>query len=86
MSDFIEIGNDRAIKLEEYKGTFSITQHRKYNEKWYWVSVRTIKGKDEVSDKNTPAKVQLGDKAAAIKALNAFLAELEDATEDGAPF
>lgn len=77
MTDFIEIGKDRAIKLEEYQGAYSITQHRKYNEKWYWQAVRTIKGKSDVSEKDSPAKVQLGDRETAMRALNAMLDSLE---------
>lgn len=78
MGEYIEIGNDKALKLEEWHGMYSVSQHRKYNEKWYWDAVRTVKGKDDVADKSTPAKIQLGDRATARKALEALLKELED--------
>ena len=77
MGDYIDIGNEKALKLDEWKGFYSISQHRKYNDKWYWDSVRIVKGKDEVAEKNTPAKIQIGDKKTAIKTLRLFLEELD---------
>lgn len=77
MGYYIDIGNDKALKLEEWKETFSISQHRRFNDRWFWESVRTVKGKDIVSEKNSPAKIQLGDRATAIAALKTILQELE---------
>lgn len=79
MGEFIEVGNDKAVKLEEYQGTFSVSLHRKYNDKFYWVGVRTVKGgkgKEEVSEKTSPMKVTLGDRYVAIATLQMLLKEL----------
>ena len=74
--EYISIGNDKAVLLEEWKGNYSISQHRLYNDKWYWEAVRTVKGKDQVSEKNSPAKVQLGPKETAIATLLMLLKEI----------
>jgi len=76
MSDYIEIGNDKAARLDEYQGAFSISMHRKYNDKWYWQGVRVITGKDNVSDKTSPQKANLGNRQMAIHVLSEFLKEL----------
>ena len=60
MSDYIEIGNDRAVRLDEYQGAFSISMHRKYQDKWYWQGCKVIIGKDQIADKTSPMKATLG--------------------------
>jgi len=86
MAEYINIGNDKALLLEEWKGNYSISQHHLYNEKWYWDAVRTVKGKDQVSDKNSPAKVQLGPKETAVATCLLILKELTGMDYTEVPF
>lgn len=76
MSDYIEIGSDKALRLDEYKGQYAVSQHRKYEGKWYWQGVRVITGKDNVAEKTTPQRIQLGDRATAKAVLTALLREI----------
>jgi len=82
MSDYIEIGNDKACRLDEYQNTFSISMHRRYNDKWYWQGVRVVTGKDNVSDKTTPQKATLGNRRTAIHVLTTMLKELQHGSQE----
>jgi hypothetical protein len=82
MSDYIEIGNDRAVRLDEYQGAFSISMHRKYQDKWYWQGCKVIIGKDQIADKTSPMKATLGNRQIAIYALEVFLKELKYGSQE----
>jgi hypothetical protein len=87
MNDYIEVGKDKAVKLEEYNGVYSLSQHRNYNGKWYWQEVKMKIGKDSIADKFTPQKVLLGDKETALNVLKQIYAEIAgSALEDDTPF
>jgi len=82
MSDYLSIGNDKFIRLDEYQGTFSLSMHREYNGKKYWQGVRIVTGKDSVSDKTTPQKATLGNRQMAIHVLSVFLKELMHGSQE----
>ncbi|MFA5346545.1 MAG: hypothetical protein WC294_00240 [Methanoregula sp.] len=82
MSDYIEIGNDRAVRLDEYQNTFSISMHRQYLSKWYWQGCKVIIGKDQVADKTSPMKATLGNRQTAIYVLECFLKELRHGSQE----
>ena len=74
---YIEVGDGKAIKLEKYKGNYSITQHRFYQGKWYWKECKVKLGMNSVAEKFSPMKVELGDVETARAALNKMLDELD---------
>jgi len=82
MSDYIEIGNDKAVRLDEYQGAFSISMHRKYNDKWYWQGVKVVTGKDNVAEKTSPQKATIGNRQMAIHVLESFLKELRHGSQE----
>jgi hypothetical protein len=74
--EYIGIGDDKFVRLDQWQGTFSISMHREYNGKKYWQGVRVITGKVNVSDKTSPQKANLGTRQVAIHVLSEFLKEL----------
>lgn len=74
--EVIATGDKSGIKLEEYKGSYTLVAHQENNGK-YWASwAKYKKGKDDYMDKDWPVKVTLGDKATAVGALKMLLKEL----------
>jgi hypothetical protein len=82
MSDYIEIGNDRAVRLDEYQNTFSISMHRNYLGKFYWQGCKVIIGKDQIAEKTSPMKATLGNRQMAIHVLSMFLKELMHGSQE----
>ena len=82
MSDYIEIGNDRAVRLDEYQGSFSISMHRKYQGTFYWQGCKMVLGKDKLAEKTSPQKATLGNRQMAIHVLSVFLKELMHGSQE----
>jgi hypothetical protein len=74
--DAISTGDGNGIKLEEYKGNYSLTAQRENNGKYYPQWAKYQKGKNEHQEKDWPVKVTLGDKETAVGVLKMLLSEL----------
>jgi hypothetical protein len=74
--EVIATGEKSGIKLEEYKGSYTLTaQH--FNDGKYWETwAKYKKGKDSYMDKDWPVKVVLGEKVLAASALLMVLKEI----------
>jgi hypothetical protein len=75
----ISTGENSAVELQEYNGTFSLIACRTYQGKHYQQWGRLEMGKDKkLSDKSQPFKVILGNKETAVGVLKMLLSELGD--------
>ena len=82
-------GKGFAVKLEEYKGVFSLASYRESNGEYYGQWGKYQKGRDEYFEKAMPIKVVLGDKKQAREVLSQLLDQLCDdkkSEEDDIPF
>ena len=85
MGDVIATNSHEGIKLEEYKGAYSLSAQRDNNGKYWPIWAKYRKGRDEYQEKDWPVKVTLGDRATAIGALKMIMAEIEGKQADGLP-
>jgi hypothetical protein len=84
MSEAISTGNNNGIKLEGYKGTYSLSSMREGQDGIFraqWAKYQI--GKDKIAEKNWTVKVSLGDRETAIGVLKMLLAELEGNSAPG---
>lgn len=77
-----EIDEKKSIKIEEYNGNYSLTAV--YNGRPSWAKYQT--GYDKYSEKASPVKVDLGNKATAILTLTAIANWISGGNKDDAPF
>jgi len=72
MSEIIETGEKTGVKLEEYKGVYSLTATNNGYQTW----AKFKKNKTEYMEKDWPVKVILGDKQSALAALTLLIGEI----------
>jgi hypothetical protein len=83
--DIITTKGKEGVKLQEYKGVYSLISC--YNNYAQWGKIKV--SKEEYSEKDRPVKVTLGDKETAIKTLEHVIHYLRGAApakEDEVPF
>lgn len=76
MSDVIAANKYEGVKMEEYKGAYSLLAMKGSDGTYYPMWAKYRKGKDAYQDKDWPVKVSLGDKESAIAILKTLLIEL----------
>ena len=76
MSEVIATGTKSGVKLEEYKGTYSLTAQQEGNGKYWPTWAKYKKNKDEYQEKDWTVKVTLGSQETAIATLTWLLKEL----------
>ncbi len=79
MSDVIAANKYEGVKLEEYKGAYSLLAMKGADGTYYPMWAKYRKGKDAYQDKDWPVKVNLGNRTEAIAALEQLLASLKAA-------
>jgi hypothetical protein len=78
--EIIPTGEKSGVKLEDYKGFYSLTAQSENNGKYWPVWAKYKKGKDGYMDKDWPVRVVLGDRKTAIGVLQMVLRELGEDT------
>lgn len=87
--DFIRIDQYTLVRLEEYKGFFSLVEgweNREGDFKANWI--KQPFGKEKI-EKELPKKIKLGDRQSAIAALKTMIMQLEaeqSAPQEDVPF
>lgn len=74
-----------GVRLEDYKGDFSLIRQRKGGDTWYPQWAKYQKGKDAFQDKAYPVKIVLGKKDEAIKLLQAIAIQIAEAEVSDVP-
>ena len=74
-----------GVKLEEYKGKYSLQAIKIGDGKNYPIWAKYRKGKDGYQPKDWPVKCSLGDKQTAITNLKALISAIESGSLDDAP-
>jgi hypothetical protein len=75
MSEVINTGDKKGIKLEEYNGVYSLSAYQENKGKFWAVWAKYHKGSD-YQEKDWPVKVTLGDRATAEGVLLMILKEI----------
>jgi hypothetical protein len=86
MSDVISTGEKSGVKVEEYKGIYSLSAQQENNGKFWAQWAKYRKGKDGYQDKDWPIKVTLGDKETAAATLKMVYAEIMGVPIGDVPF